>query len=101
MSQLTFVQNFNRVYVQIIPPSTYKMIPTKTKPTKMVPTYQNITYIILPTNKMIASIKIPTKMMIVPKKRNSKVEFHWNIFEKMESGKRKFQLFIELFFRIN
>ena len=26
-------------------------------------------------------------VLIVPKKRNSKVEFHWNIFEKMESGK--------------
>ena len=36
--------------------------------------------------------------MVVPKKRNSKVEFHWNIFEKMESGTCKLQLFIELFF---
>ena len=29
----------------------------------------------------------PYKREIVPKKRNSKVEFHWNIYEKMESGK--------------
>ena len=41
------------------------------------------------------------KILIVPKKRNSKVEFHWNIFEKMESGNNKLQLFNELFFFIN
>ena len=32
------------------------------------------------------------KILIVPKKRNSKVEFNWNIFEKIESGNSKLQL---------
>ena len=60
-----FRRNIKWVYVQIIPPLTYKMIPIKKIPTLMVPTQktitnQNITYIILPTNKMIRTITIPT-----------------------------------------
>ena len=42
--------------------------------------------------KAVENIAKVRNILIVPKKRNSIVEFHWNIFEKMESVNTKLQL---------